>query len=76
MFKIDSGRPKRLAKLEIREYLRSWVENGLWSGTCAMTIIHAFNEEKSLVDWFGSSNIEYDDDYALEFLESYMTEAN
>lgn len=68
MFKFDSGKQKRLSNLEVREYILSWINNGLWSGSPEMTVIHAFNESKSLVEWFGTSNVDLDDEYAVKFI--------
>lgn len=64
----DTKTPKFLNKLELRKYLESWCYNVGIDSDVEMTVINAMGETHSLIDWFGTSYVQYDDEYAVQVI--------
>lgn len=69
----DTLQPKRLNRLETRKFLEGYFYNvGDQCDDPEMFVINALADRHSLVDWFGTSNVQYDDDYAVEVATKLM----
>jgi hypothetical protein len=70
----NSGQIKILNTLEIRKYLQGWFYNVGSEGDIEMDVLRAFSDKHSLVDWFGTDNIQYDPDFAVDVAEGIVNE--
>ena len=60
---------KKLKNFQVELYLQAWIYNvGFNSLGPKHTLNDAMMESNSLIDWFNTDNIDYDEDFALEFL--------
>lgn len=59
---------KMLKKFEVEAYLDSWMDNVGAPFGLRMALINALRDEPSLTDWFGSADIDYDEDHAVSFM--------
>lgn len=69
----------RIKNFELRLYLEGWLNNVGYSqyddGSGAFTLMLAMREPVSLRDWFGTADVDYDDEFALRFLKENYTRA-
>lgn len=67
----------RIKNFELKLYLEGWINNVGYSpyddGSGEYTLMKAMREKVSLRDWFGASEVDYDEEFALKFLkENYI----
>lgn len=63
------GTQKRIKNFQVRLYLEAWFCNvGFHRLGPEMTLHEAMSESCSLTDWFGTDNVDYDEDFALQFI--------
>jgi hypothetical protein len=59
---------KNLKNFEVKLYLEGWVNEVGYSYSPEMTLLEAMRENNSLIDWFGTKDIDYNDDFALDYI--------
>lgn len=60
---------KILKNFELKLYLQGWLNNvGFHYNGVEYTLMEAMQERVSLRNWFGTSEIDYDEEFALAFL--------
>jgi hypothetical protein len=58
-----------LKKFEMRLYMGGWMDNVGAPYGLEMAVISAFRDHRSLIDWFGTSDVDYDEDYLLQWMQ-------
>lgn len=60
---------KTLKNFQVKLYLQAWICNvGFDSLGPERTLHEAMMESQSLIDWFKTDNVDYDEDFALGFM--------
>ena len=60
---------KILKNFQIKLYLEAWVDNvGFDHRGPERTLHEAMQESQSLIEWFKTDNVDYDDEFALELM--------
>jgi len=60
---------KKIKNFQVKMYLQAWISNvGFHSLGPERTLHEAMTESKSMIDWFNTDNIDYDEDFALAFM--------
>jgi hypothetical protein len=72
--KNDTKTLKTLSQGEVNEYLESWFYCDASIYDLDLDVVNAFSEQHSLVEWFGTSVVEYDYDAARAFYQKLMTD--
>lgn len=64
---------KTLKNFQVELYLKAWIYNvGFNSSGPELTLNDAMMESDSLIEWFQTDNVDYDEDFALKFMrEAY-----
>jgi hypothetical protein len=64
---------KKLKNFQVELYLQAWIYNvGFNSSGPELTLNDAMMAYDSLIEWFQTDNVDYDEDFALEFMrEAY-----
>lgn len=63
---------KKLKRFEFEMYMDGWMDNVGAPYGLRMALIEAFKEHRSLEDWFGTYEVDYDEDHAISYmLETY-----
>ncbi|MNF45808.1 hypothetical protein D3C84_269530 [compost metagenome] len=59
---------KMLKRFEFEEYMEGWMDNVGAPYGLRRAMMSAFKDKKSLRDWFGTDDVDYDEVHALKFM--------
>ena len=62
---------KMLKRFEVEEYMEGWMYNVGAPYGIRHALISAFKDSTSLRDWFGTDNVDFDEEHAIKFMERY-----
>lgn len=62
---------KMLKKFEVEDYMEGWVYHVGCPYGVRDALRRAFRDKVSLEDWFGTSDVDYDEAHALEFMAKF-----
>lgn len=61
---------KIIKNFQVKLYLESWVDNvGFHYNGPERTLHEAMQESQSLIEWFKTDNIDYDENFAMELIQ-------
>lgn len=65
----------KLKNFEVKQYLGGWIDNvGFSDRGVERTLMDAMRNKPSINEWFGVSEVDYDDEFALEYLRGIFNE--
>lgn len=63
---------KMLKKFQVEDYMDGWMNNVGAPYGVRRAITRAFSDKKSLQDWFGTDDVDFDEAHVLEYMvENY-----
>jgi hypothetical protein len=66
---------KIIKNFQVKLYLEAWVDNvGFHSRGPERTLHEAMQESQSLIEWFKTDNVDYDEDFAMELINKEYKE--
>lgn len=63
--------PKMLKKFEVEDYMDGWMYNVGAPYGVRHALISAFRDSVSLKNWFGTDDVDYNEEHALEYMKKY-----
>lgn len=66
---------RNIKNYQLKLYLEGWLDNvGFDHRGIEFTLNNAMEDSASLIEWFKTDNIDYDEEFAIEFLRREYSE--